>query len=683
MPFDSAFPANLDTFPADGANLEKPVVRLENAVRALEAKVGKNASTDTTSIDSILAGKQATIPPNTYAGLPVVASDNVQHVSTLGNDSNTGNSWGAGYAKLTVQAAVNALPASGGKVMIAGGTYNLSTAIVGKHDIVLQGMGISTTQLIVTGTGVSALTALNSNYIELRDLYIQGPGATSTATGVQFTNCNHTVIHRCYITSFNVNVEYLPGTNSSFDCEISGSRIISANTINIRAMSGTNQFVLANTTFGGSPAQKGLYYYDSSALTVLGGDAEGVSQAVIEIDAPAQRRVGATITSVYIEATTSTLGDIRIGSTAAILGVTISGCFFNTSGAGGAVNAQRVTGLTVVGCANSNVDLVRGPTVNGLVVLGNNGFADVLAESSVTNLVSDLAGKQATISAGTYASVPTAGTAATAIVERSTLHWDNVGVSSVPSLNVGGQSTLNNYFNNANLKLMEDATGVYPKAYILSGNNDATGGFLAMLKARTSLAAPTVCQSGDLLGTIVFEGYTTVLGGSGAAAGANFQHVAEMRGLATETYGATWGGKIQLRAVPPGGTAVVLHATIGGDEAIEASSGGLLARGTGTVSTGPGCRMIYNTGATAGQLQAFNWTSGVWSDWLIQGLNIKLQPSGGAGTQLVVNSTGTGINGNTPVPKAAAILTPLSDSIGTKAAIDAIRLALTNLGVTA
>jgi hypothetical protein len=52
-------------------------------------------------------------------------------------------------------------------------------------------------------------------------------------------------------------------------------------------------------------------------------------------------------------------------------------------------------------------------------------------------------------------------------------------------------------------------------------------------------------------------------------------------------------------------------------------------------------------------------------------------------TGSVFATGGLGINGNAPVGKAAAIASPASDTSGTKAAIDAIRVALTNIGITA
>jgi hypothetical protein len=50
--------------------------------------------------------------------------------------------------------------------------------------------------------------------------------------------------------------------------------------------------------------------------------------------------------------------------------------------------------------------------------------------------------------------------------------------------------------------------------------------------------------------------------------------------------------------------------------------------------------------------------------------------------RLRVDQNGVGLNGVPPVARAPAIPSPASDTTGTKAAIDAIRTALTNLGVT-
>lgn len=62
MPTD--FPTGLDAFTA------KKILDLEDAIQALQAKVGIDASTDASSIDNRLSGKQDSIPPGTYADNP-------------------------------------------------------------------------------------------------------------------------------------------------------------------------------------------------------------------------------------------------------------------------------------------------------------------------------------------------------------------------------------------------------------------------------------------------------------------------------------------------------------------------------------------------------------------------------------------------------------------------------------
>lgn len=68
--------------------------------------------------------------------------------------------------------------------------------------------------------------------------------------------------------------------------------------------------------------------------------------------------------------------------------------------------------------------------------------------------------------------------------------------------------------------------------------------------------------------------------------------------------------------------------------------------------------------------------------------NVSLQVAGA--NRLQVTSTTTGLNGNAPVAKAAAIAAPTApgaayvqaEATSAKTAIDAIRVALTNIGIT-
>lgn len=105
----------------------------------------------------------ATVSDKTSAtniALRPATGDAVLFVSTGGNDSNDGRSWGS--AKATLAAALSALPADGGLVHLGAGTYNFSSTITVKQGVRIKGAGgggyqtpaIGTT-LNYTGTGTA------------------------------------------------------------------------------------------------------------------------------------------------------------------------------------------------------------------------------------------------------------------------------------------------------------------------------------------------------------------------------------------------------------------------------------------------------------------------------------------------------------------------------------------------
>lgn len=90
--------------------------------------------------------------------------DAIQYVSTTGSNDNDGLSWGR--AKLTLKAAYDALPSTGGLVLLGAGTFAVSAATVltDEKSLVLRGTGRTVTKLerssavriIELGTGTAA-----------------------------------------------------------------------------------------------------------------------------------------------------------------------------------------------------------------------------------------------------------------------------------------------------------------------------------------------------------------------------------------------------------------------------------------------------------------------------------------------------------------------------------------------
>lgn len=106
------------------------------------------------------------------------AADAVQYVSAGGNDANGGLS--AGSSKLTIQAAVNALPSGGGTVVIAAGySATITSPITAVNGLTVIGNGAT---LNVTSATSYAFDLRNKNNVNITGLDLVGPNATVSGT---------------------------------------------------------------------------------------------------------------------------------------------------------------------------------------------------------------------------------------------------------------------------------------------------------------------------------------------------------------------------------------------------------------------------------------------------------------------------------------------------------------------
>ena len=86
--------------------------------------------------------------PSSVASVGTLATVATQYVTTDGNDANDGLGWGSGHAKATIQAAINALGASGGTVEIGYGTWTITaplTIALANGPVRVRGRGMGQT----------------------------------------------------------------------------------------------------------------------------------------------------------------------------------------------------------------------------------------------------------------------------------------------------------------------------------------------------------------------------------------------------------------------------------------------------------------------------------------------------------------------------------------------------------
>lgn len=101
-----------------------------------------------------------------------------------------------------VQAAIDAVPSTGGIVWFPAGTYKLVTsALTLKSNLTLAGAGSNASIIHQTTTTVSALAGVDVNTVTIRDLQLQGP-ASGSGNGIVLTRSSNANVH--YIRMDNV-----------------------------------------------------------------------------------------------------------------------------------------------------------------------------------------------------------------------------------------------------------------------------------------------------------------------------------------------------------------------------------------------------------------------------------------------------------------------------------------------
>jgi hypothetical protein len=176
----------------------------------VEAEGALASKANQSDVDAALAAKiDTTVANATFARLGSLASTAVQYVSTAGNDSAAGTSWGA--AKATVGAAVAAIASTGGRVLVGPGTYPLaaSLALAPRADqtgIEVVGAGAQLTILTYAGADAAVIigdgSATDCRRTYLRHLSIVGTSAG--LAGVRFNSTRFCGLDNVEISGFTI-----------------------------------------------------------------------------------------------------------------------------------------------------------------------------------------------------------------------------------------------------------------------------------------------------------------------------------------------------------------------------------------------------------------------------------------------------------------------------------------------
>jgi hypothetical protein len=290
------------------------------------------------------------VHPSANLALKPASGDAILYVSTAGSDANDGLSWGS--AKLTINVAISALPATGGTIEIGAGTFNNTGLILpAAGNFILRGQGRNVTILNNTHATFSGIAVVGAGsggtpyaqHFEISDLGLTASAVNSGQVGLSLRLCRDYTVRNVQITGYGIGVNDVATWRSVF--------------INVHALSceygwkfPTSAFTTATPkTFLGCSATSasitGIYLEDLiDTFLWSGGDLAGCANGVTILGAQMRNLV---FDGVNFEVGTG--NDVIIGdATNAPAQVLFRTCrFLRNSGSPGTLSVDMIRGTKI------------------------------------------------------------------------------------------------------------------------------------------------------------------------------------------------------------------------------------------------------------------------------------------------------------------------------------------------
>ena len=182
-----------------------------------------------------------------------------------------------------IQAAINSLPSTGGKVFIPAGTYNMTSTTTLSSYVTLEGAGPTSTILyLADGADDPVLYATSAEGIRITNLGIDGNDGGNTdpsCHGIYFNNVDYSEIDNVWVYDAEDNgIYHYSGTNS-----VISNNILESNTKGIRLNSSSNNNVVTGN-ISSSNSEYGIQLYNCDDNTITGNTFNSNSQQGIHFN---------------------------------------------------------------------------------------------------------------------------------------------------------------------------------------------------------------------------------------------------------------------------------------------------------------------------------------------------------------------------------------------------------------
>lgn len=101
-----------------------------------------------------------------------------------------------------IQAAIDALPSCGGRVVLSEGKFVISSSLTLPSNFVLEGQGNGTEIELATSSGITYMIQANTKTnITIKNLLIDGTQATNTSVGIYLYRCSYCLVQNVTVTA--------------------------------------------------------------------------------------------------------------------------------------------------------------------------------------------------------------------------------------------------------------------------------------------------------------------------------------------------------------------------------------------------------------------------------------------------------------------------------------------------
>ncbi len=301
------------------------------------------------------------------------------------NDSSDKSKAGADYVcgvtddDVQIQAALDALPATGGKVMLLEGTFNVSLGItITKSGTILQGAGKGATKIDSTLATGDIIYVNGAQQTLVENMFITDINGSATRA-VHVKDSSQSML-------MNISTAYADNGIVLDDSELSLLvQVYSAHAANaaFKILSVSNVTILLNCV--GILSERGMHFYGSQhGIQIIGGAIESNTVAGIEIETGTIR--GFTIWGVFFDANAI---DIELDSYDATHVIEMTAIINNYFPSGTTHNIDIGNYVKGVNIRDNYFGIV--PSTGNIIITGGTGVSNILATENYFNVAPTLA----------------------------------------------------------------------------------------------------------------------------------------------------------------------------------------------------------------------------------------------------------------------------------------------------